>query len=434
MGITALLHTALAHERRFAWQEAFTAYTSAALLAPTDHRIRANQGNAAWLAGQPHAALEAYRRALALSPQCAVSLRGLGNVLRDLGQFEAAQRAYSESRRLDPDPLTAWNHSQVLIGLERYGQAYEAAERRLELKALEAYRAGPCWDGDIAALARADGPLRIWTEQGLGDSLQYLRWIPRLWRHLPAGCPAPILEVEPALERLVAQGLSWLDPPPQTVVKAASGSASAATCHLSLLSLPHRLGGAPHPWLPAGEAYLLDPEWLPRRQPQRIGRVGLVWASGRKLGDPFQAREYRLRSLPPDALRQLVEGLQQRGVEVVNLQVGPDREPPAEFGLQFNGALPASMDFADTARFITDLDRVITVDTAMAHLVGALGRPDWVLLPYTADPRWHRDRDHTPWYPNLRLFRQPAPGGWLGAVRQVLAAMDCERLASGPEP
>lgn len=429
-----LLRAAEAHEQRFEWCEALRCYEAAACLAPTEHRILANQGNAAWLAGQPRAAHDAFRRAVLLAPECALSLRGLGNALRDLGRFEAAHRAYSRSRLLDPEPITAWNHSQVLIGLERYAEAYEAAEHRFDVGALEVHRQGPYWDGDTTALSLTQEPLRIWSEQGLGDTLQCLRWIPRLWSRLPAGCSPPVLEVEAALVGLVERGLSWLDPPPLVVAKSDSGSIADAAPQLSLLSLPHRLAGAPHPWLPPGEAYLLDPDWLPRRPLQRSGRVGLVWASGRKLDDRFQAREYRLRSLPPDALRILVEGLQHRGVEVVNLQVGPDREPPAELGLQFNGALPASMDFADTARFITDLDRVITVDTAMAHLVGALGRQDWVLLPYMADPRWHRNSDHTPWYPNLRLFRQHAPGDWLGAVRQVLAAMDCERVASGPEP
>lgn len=428
MTIDALLQAALTHERRFEWQEAFQCYVSAARLAPSDHRILANQGNAAWLGGEPHAALEAYRRALYLVPRCAVSLRGLGNALRDLGSFEAADRAYTESRRLDPEPLTAWNHSQVLIGLERYPQAYATAERRFKVSGLEALRQGPYWDGGMAALATADGPMHIWSEQGLGDTLQYLRWIPFLWRQLPAGCEVPILEVEPALVRLVEQGLRWLDPPPRVLEKVTYGTISVKTPHLSLLSLPHRLGGAPHPSEPPGEAYLRDPGWAPHRQFRCSRRVGLVWASGRKLDDPFQAREYRLRSLPPDMLLLLMVGLRQRGVEVVNLQIGPDREPPAEVRRHFAGELPATMDFADTAGFIAGLDRVITVDTAMAHLVGALGRADWVLLPFAADPRWHRDVDHTPWYPRLRLFRQPSPGDWPHVIREVLAAMDSETI------
>lgn len=434
MGVEALLQAALEHERRFEWRDAFRCYASAAGLVPTDHRIRANQGNAAWLAGQPELALDAYRRALLLSPHCAVSLRGLGNALRDLGQFEASHRAYCASGHLDPDPITAWNHSQVLIGLERYAEAFAAAERRFDVPGLEVHRPGPYWEGDAAALAAVEGPLRVWSEQGLGDTLQYVRWIPCLWRRLPLGSAAPILEVEGALVRLVERGMSWLDPAPRAVAKPASGSISAEAPHLSLLSLPHRLGGAPHPCQPPGEAYLVDPAWVPRREPRGQRRVGLVWASGRKLDDAFQAREYQLRSLPPEALRTLVEGLQERGVDVVNLQVGPDRDPPGDLQLHFGSELPATMDFADTAQFIADLDRVITVDTAMAHLVGALGRRDWVLLPWTADPRWHRGVDHTPWYPRLRLFRQPAHGAWLPVIREVLSAMDSEPPGWSREP
>jgi ADP-heptose:LPS heptosyltransferase len=111
-------------------------------------------------------------------------------------------------------------------------------------------------------------------------------------------------------------------------------------------------------------------------------------------------------------------------MQVVNLQVGPDRIPPVPYSRFFVSELPATMDFAATARFIADLELVITVDTAMAHLVGALGRSDWVLLPFTADPRWHRHVTHTPWYPNLRLFRQPAPGDWISVIRKVLAAIE----------
>lgn len=434
MEIEALLLLAREHERRQEWEKAIGSYTAAAQLAPGDHRIHANLGNAAWYSGQPQLALQAYRRAARLAPGCPLSLRGLGNALRDLGRFEAAARAYDASLRLDPDPLTAWNQSQVLIGLERYPQAYTAAERRFEVSGHDTHRPGPHWSGDTAALATADGPMRIWSEQGLGDTLQYLRWIPCLWRRLPPGCAVPVLEVESALVRLVEQGLGWLNPPPRALEKSRSGTISASTPQLSLLSLPQRLGGAPHPGETRGEAYLRHPGWAPRRPFRPSRRLGLVWASGRKLDDPFQAREYRLRSLPADALQLLMEGLRQRGVELVNLQVGPDREPPGELRRLFSGELPAGADFADTATFIADLDRVITVDTAMAHLVGALGREDWVLLPFTADPRWQRAGAHTPWYPRLRLFRQPSPGDWLSVIRQVLSALDGRRRNRPQQP
>ena len=425
MDIEAHLSNAAKAERAFAWQQAWGFYEAAAALAPSDHRILANQGNVAWLAGQSHAARTAYRRALLLAPRCPISLRGLGNALRDLGTFEAADRAYSESRQLDPDPLTAWNHSQVLIGLGRYQEAYAAAERRLDIAGQPVYRSGPCWDGAIASLIQTDGPLHIWSEQGLGDTLQYGRWIPRLISSLPPEAPTPLVEVEPSLERLLERGLSWLPRAPQVLAKAEITPPACAGPHVSLLSLPHHLGGAPHPGEPSKQPYLRDPTWI-RWRHGPAGRIGVVWAAGRKLEDPFQAREYQQRSLPPAALEQLLVRLRQRGYGVVNLQVGPDRDPPAAINALFQEALPATMDFADTAEFVAELDRVITVDTAMAHLLGALGHPGWVLLPLAADPRWHRHTDRCPWYANLRLFRQPVAGDWTSVIEAVLAALDAE--------
>lgn len=426
MNLEALLLKAAEHEAAFEWCEAFRCYAAASQLEPGEHRILANQGNVAWLTGSPHRAHAAYRQALLLVPGCPVSLRGLGNALRDLGQFEAADRSYAESRRLDPDPLTAWNHSQVLIGLGRYPEAYDAAERRFEIHGQPLYRSGPFWYGNLSSLSAAADPLRIWSEQGLGDTLQYVRWIPRLMARLPARARVPILEVEPSLVRLLERGLSWLPRVPSVTAKTEADPHLCSGPHVSLLSLPHHLGGAPHPDLAPKDAYLRDPAWVAGRFEGRPKRVGLVWAAGRKLQDPFQAREYRQRSLPAEALEPLLEGLRQRRLEVVNLQVGGDRNPPGQVQHLIQEAMPASLDFADTASFVAGLERVITVDTAMAHLLGALALPGWVLLPFSADPRWQRGCDRTPWYAHLRLFRQPSPGDWVSVIQAVLEALDAE--------
>jgi ADP-heptose:LPS heptosyltransferase len=134
----------------------------------------------------------------------------------------------------------------------------------------------------------------------------------------------------------------------------------------------------------------------------------------------FVRREYRRRSLPPAALVALLEGLEASGAELVCLQFGVDRERASAWGGTFCAALPDSISLAANARCIASLDLVITVDTATAHLVGAMARPGWVLLPWAADPRWLRDREDSPWYPTLTLFRQPAHGDWPGLVDRVL--------------
>jgi len=141
------------------------------------------------------------------------------------------------------------------------------------------------------------------------------------------------------------------------------------------------------------------------------------------LDDPFQRREYFRRSLSCDALGQLLEGLQARGAHVVALQFGPDRQQAAPWAEAVAETLELDADFATTAAVVAGLDLVISVDTAMAHLVGAMGRRCWVLLPYSAAPRWLRERADTPWYPTLRLFRQEHPGDWGNVVERVLAKL-----------
>ena len=390
-------------------------------LQPDDLRILCNAANLFWLRNQPEHAIALFEQAIALDPLAALPHRGLGNALRDINAFEQAHDAYAQSLALDDNPLTAWNHSQLLLGLERYPEAYRSAERRLELKALLPYRKGPYADGRSHALLRSescDYPLNLWSEQGLGDTLQYLRWLVPLSQQ-----PNAItLEVEHQLVDLIQQGLSWLPHPPAVTAKAKNSSEAPGldTPHTSLLSLPYHLGRAP---LPDVVPYLNSDAWPRSHQRQTYPCIGLVWAAGRKLDDLFTAREYRKRSLCPHDLGQLVENLHQFGAHLVNLQVGPDRDMAVPLASRFADALPESADFAATAAVVQQLDLVISVDTAMAHLAGALGHPAWILLPHAADPRWLRDRSDSPWYPSLRLWRQPSPGQWSELLATLLAEL-----------
>jgi hypothetical protein len=401
------------------WSKAAQCYSAALPLMGHDHRLHANLGNALWLADEPFAARDAYEQAIDLAPTEPLPQRGLGNVLRDLGAFEQADHAYARSRALADDPLTAWNHSQLLLGLERYGDAFEAAERRLELAAMLPFRSAPYASDHPSIRSQATiEPLYLWSEQGLGDTLQYVRWLASI-------CQQPNavhLEVEHQLVALLQQGLSWLSHPPQVLPKPADGSPAPpiTAAHLPLMSLPHRLGGAP---LTGESPYLRYPSGSFNAANRPYPSIGLVWAAGRKLDDPFTAREYHKRSLPPQALSALVEGLYLAGAQLVNLQVGLDRDAAAPLSSRFAEVLPHNADFAATATLLRQLDLVITVDTAMAHLAGALGHPAWVLLPWSADPRWLRERSDSPWYPSLRLWRQPRSGDWLAVVDALLQAL-----------
>ena len=409
------------------WLELSEGYANAQNLAPQDHRLAANRGNALWIADRPDQALEAYQRAVKLAPDDPVVYRGLGNVLCDRQAYEAADRAYARSFSLAAEAITAWNRSQLLIGLERYAEGYALAESRWDLPGLQPWRdPATAWRGEPQGW---QGPLLLWSEQGLGDTLQHLRWLGPLVQRRGEAAPPLVLEVEPCLVELLRQGLVELQPRPLVRGKEAGDAPTWRCAHGSLLSLPALLGGAP---LPERAAWLQAGLWAPPRQPgQLVGqtlRVGLVWAAGRKLDDPVTAREYRRRSLSSEALGALILGLEGLGASCVLLQFGPDRDLASPWLAHVREELPAEADFATTAALVAQLDLVISVDTAMAHLVGAMGRRGWLLLPFSAAPRWLRHRADTPWYPTLRLFRQPQPGDWQAVVKEVLAVLSKESL------
>jgi tetratricopeptide (TPR) repeat protein len=417
--VSQLLAVARRAESLQHWTDAAVAYLEASRHCSADHRLLANAATALWYADRASQALPLMQRAAALAPADWQPQRGLGNLLRDLNRWEEASRAYSQALVLANDPLTAWNHSQVLIGLERYPEAFAAADRRLQLPELEPYRQPSVQPFDPNHAA--GHTVHIWSEQGFGDTFQFLRWLVPLCQ----GSHAVVLEVEPQLVELLHQGLAWLPLPPRVEAKQlqAAPPLPVGAQQASLLSLPHLLRNAPWPCRPGPYLRLRMP------RPRDVGprRVGLVWAAGRKLSDPFTAREYRRRSLPRPALEHLCSTLIASGVTLVSLQHGEDAAL-AE-GLPFQQTLPANSDFAAAARCMLNLDLLISVDTATAHLCGALGLPGWILLPWSADPRWLRRRHDCPWYPSLQLFRQPSPGDWMGLIADLVPRINHGSLA-----
>ena len=427
--IHGLLVAALAAEQAHDWDLAICLYLRLRGTWGGDHRVIANLASVCWYANRPFEARKLYAESAVLAPGDPLPWRGLGNALRDCNRFEVADRAYARSLALGDLPLTRWNRSQLLQGLERYPEAYRLAEARFRHPGFEGYRP---LSGHGPLIGPNQPPqLAIWTEQGFGDTLQYLRWCVSLPAQglSEAQASGVVLEVEPCLERLVRLGLGWLASPP--VVRSKSTipePLGPQGRHCSLLSLPHHFGGAPLPGVfePTKRfghwtGYLRSSAW-PLVGSHRRPRIGLVWAAGRKLDDPFTAREYGKRTLPPETLASLIEGLHGQGAQLSNLQIGPDRDQAIPWADLFVDALPAQANFADTASWIRQLDLLISVDTASAHLAGALGHPCWMLLPYSADPRWLRDRSDSPWYPSLRLFRQPQTGQWSPVIEQVISA------------
>jgi len=425
------LQQARQHEQQGNWINAAAIYAELQGEHPRDHRLKANQGNALWLADLPEAASHCYSQALDLQPDCPISRRGLAQCLRDRNDFAGALAIHARLAQELPlncrdGQANLWAHSQVLLGLQQYRQAFAlmAAHRALQPHQTQAPQSG-------ATASPLQRRLTLVSDQGFGDTLQYVRFVILLLRsRRVAGLQGGVeLVVERALVTLLREGLGWLEEPPAVHAKDDGGRTPERG--ISLLALPHLLK-LDRPDLPVpGAAYLRSPLWqrhTQRQAPTATQRlnIGLVSAAGRKLDDPFCAREYHKRSLPEPVLWLLVQGLRACGATVFDLQFGPDRERNRALGLELLDPDRALAGFASSARVLAQLDLVITVDTAMAHLGGALGHPTWVLLPWSADPRWLCNTCTSPWYPSLRLFRQPRSGDWHPAVDQLLSAFKAQ--------
>lgn len=399
------------------------------------------------LRGDDAAAIEACRRQLSLNPADAHGLTNLGSVLRRQGALEAARSAHRRATWVDPAlglahynlglaerELLAW--PAAVAALRRaiaidpaHGSAHvhlaqllllqgEFAEGWREFAWRPNYR-NYCrslegtgqilWDGS----ALPGEPLMVAPEGGFGDLLQFARYLPML----RARVGRVDLVCRPGTAGLLAHsfGRDGIDyDPPRDDRRG----------HMTmLLSLPHLLGDAratpdiAHPYLVAPPDALQ--RWRRRLDALRGLRVGLCWAGsdGGERGD---------RSI---ALTGFATVLAVPGVSFVSLQFGPARHQLAGTGLAPVDWTPELTDFSETAGLVSGLDLVITVDTAAVHLAGGLGIPTWCLISAAPDFRWLLDREDTPLYPSVRLFRQPATGDWAAPLQRI--ATELGQLARG---
>jgi Flp pilus assembly protein TadD len=367
----------------------------------------------------------AYRRALALDPAAWGTLYNYGNLRLASADPEGALAWYARAIAFRPDdPEYHWNRSLALLTAGRFAEGWRAYEWRWRWPGFsEAPRdfTQPAWDGGAL-----DGrTILLHAEQGLGDTIQFIRYA-RLVKERAARV---VVECQPELIRLLA-GVAGIDH-----LVARGAALPDFDVHAPLLSLP-RLFGTDVATIPAPSAYLDAPAMLdlppfPSLRPPGLRppglrppglKIGIVWA-----GNPKHGKD-RQRSVALDRLAPLAE---LDGARLYSLQVGPRA---AELGTSALAGRIADLserldDFADAAGAIAALDLVITVDTAIAHLAGALGAEVWTLLPFAPDWRWLLGRDDSPWYPSMRLFRQAAPGDWDGVIRRVATAL-AQRLAS----
>ncbi len=393
--------------------EAEASFSTALALRPDIAEAHSGLGNVLLSRGRAAAAESSHRTALGLKPDYAEAHSNLGDALLTLGRVAEAEASYRTALRLKPgfaDGHYSLGHFLLLTGqlaegwmeYEWRGASHGAGRRDFT---------APLWRGEAL-----DGrTLLLHAEQGQGDALQFCRYVPLLARQARI-----VLEVQPALRRL----LSRL--PGADRVVARGEALPAFDVHCPLLSVPHRLGTtldtipAPIPYLTADRQ---DAAAWQRRLAALDGlKVGLVWAGGIHAGQAMSAMFDARRSVALDRLSPLADV---EGVSFVSLQTGAPAaqaaEPPP--GMVLHDFTAELRDFADTAALIDALDLVISVDTAVAHLAGALGKPVWLLNRFLPCWRWLLDRDDSPWYPTLRQFRQPAPGDWDSVTAAVKAAL-----------
>lgn len=370
---------------------------------PGNPMMLCNLGLARRAAGQPEAAIEAYRAGIALAPDYAPLHFNLGNALGDLLQYEAAVEAFAEAGRLDPQDAEApWNEGLLRLALgdlERGLPLYEWGWRCGKRDRFCVSEAPQLQAGDELA----GRTVLVWAEQGLGDTIQFCRYVPLL----AARGARVLLHCQPALERLLGglEGLAAIVP---------RGHALPPHDFQSpIMTLPLVFGSTLQnlPPLPRG-LYASAPPALP---PGR--RVGFAWS-----GNMAQQDDAR-RSMSLATCLPLLTSAP-AGTSFISVQKeirATDAAALAQLPPAFAAHVPGDM--ADTAGLMQELDLVISVCTSVAHLAASLGRPVWLLLPYRADWRWFMDRDDSPWYPGLRIFRQTRPGDWAGVLAQVSAAL-----------
>jgi len=422
-------------------EEAIVAYEQALLLNAEYAEAHHNMGNVFFSQGRYAAAVEKYNHVISLDPQCLEACNSAAIALQYLGEYDAAIEKCAQALLRKPDYAEAYNTvASILLkkglcveAIENYGHAlqlkadYAEAHCNLGMALLlsgrfeegwaeyawrlktdkAAYLRGhpaPCWDGSCFAGKR----LLVRHEQGFGDNIQFMRYLPMVKR-LGGKVSCEVLR---PLAGLLA-GFPGVD----EVVDVPSGTVSAGQIdlHVPLLELP-RIFGTTIETIPADVPYLHADSakaqyWRPRFSRTDLN-VGIVWA-----GQPAHPED-RARSCH---LRHFLRLSKIPGVRLFGLQKGSAaaqvKDLAAEISLTNLGE--QLDDFTDTAAVIDNLDLVISVDTAVLHLAGAMAKPVWAVLPFSPDWRWMLDRPDTPWYPTMKLFRQQQYGHWDDVFHRV---------------
>ncbi len=388
-------------------------------LKPDDGPAWSNLGNALRAVNRLDEAIAAQRQALELSSDVARIHYNYGLTVRDKGDLKEAGNAIRRASLLGYEaPELPWDQSltELLSGNLAHGfEIYESRWKLPEIKRL--HTNAPEWDGS----ALEGRTLLVWSEQGMGDTLQFCRYVIDSADGIADTGGKIVLEVQAPLARILQRSPDFS----KVTVIPRGAKLPKFDLQIPLLSLP-RLRGTTLDSIPDHCPYIMPPSDIPKPPGLHADRlkVGLCWA-----GKPSHKND-RNRSVDLESFATLFDLPK---TDFVSLQKGPAVQDIAELSL---GPLLRDLgsgfrDFADTAATIRALDLVITVDTSVAHLAGAMARPVWVLLPYAPDWRWMLHRDDSPWYPSMTLFRQTSPGDWSEVFSRVRQALIRKLRSSG---
>lgn len=396
-------------------EQAYQEFLQAIPEDPQNTQLLMNMGIACSKLNRQGEALTFLRYAMQIAPASASLLMNFGCVLQSLNRIDEASAAFRNALSLEPHYSTAaWNLAQILLLQGKFEEGFALFETRFSKRDPVSHLqvTAPLWQGEPLT----NKTIIITTEQAFGDAIQFVRYLPLL----AAQDVRVILynHLKP-LQRL------FQSVPGIFSVIATPAEAPVADYYLPMLSLPRLFGtnltSIPNQTIPylAADRHILA-LWHNRLKDISAVKIGLCWA-GRSEPDP--RRSATLHDFAPLA--------KLSGAVFYSLQLGKESgqaaAPPP--GMRLIDKTKDINDFEDTAALITLLDMVITVDTSVAHLAGALAKPVAVLLPFAPDWRWMLDREDSPWYPTMRLFRQEHPGDWSGPIEKVLASLSATSAA-----
>lgn len=440
----ACFNRGIALERLKRFDEALASYDRAISLRPNLAEALSNRSGVLRELGRFDEALASSDRALALQPNLTKALATRGSVLNGLKRFDEALMSYNRALMVRPDDAEVhYNRGHTLTSLKRFDEALASYDCAVSLRPdyAEAHwneallrlligdlsggwaKYGWRWKGSSSSLSKRNFLQPLWlgedtirnktillhSEQGLGDAIQFCRYVP----FVTARAAHVVFEVERPLQKLMSNfaGAAHVicrgDPLPNFDI------------HCPLLSLPLAFGTRLET-IPSSVPYLQassqgSTNWATRLGPKDRPRVGLAW-SGSAINTRDGERSIGLRNLLPLLEVEARFVSLQKDVRSTDAALLKERSDILNFGDEIR-------DFSDTAALISELDLVISVDTSVAHLAGAMGKPVWILVTHIPDWRWLLDRDDSPWYPTVQLFRQPRIDDWQSVIARVHEAL-----------